>query len=160
MIFSGESVLALVFSFGPKSPFGVLVIPICDRLGSDQLKKETFFVAVDSLQNIVKLSEEKCDDSDVIPGIIIISEKENHYFITFGNFICPANIDRVKQKLDQANNLTNDQLINNDVFKDYDKLGNAIMHLRKNSEKQIDYNFFEVDENNYFFLIQTVVLIS
>jgi len=123
-------------------------------------KKETFFVAVDLLQYIVKLSEERCNDSENTPGIIIINEKENQYFITFGNFICSGNIDRVKKKLECANNLTNEELVDNNVFGKNDKLGNAIMDLRKKSEKQIDYYFFKVDDDNYFFLIQTVVLIS
>jgi uncharacterized protein YjfI (DUF2170 family) len=123
-------------------------------------KKETFFLAVDSLQNIVKLSEERCDDTDVIPGIIIISVKENQYYITFGNFVCSGNIHRVKKKLECANNLTSEQLIDNNVFNENDKLGKAIMDLRVKSENPIVYNFFNVEDDNYFFLIQTVVHIS
>jgi uncharacterized protein YjfI (DUF2170 family) len=123
-------------------------------------KKETFFLAVDSLQNIVRLSEERCNDTDVIPGIIIISVKDSQYYITFGNFVCSGNIDRVKKKLESVNHLNNEQLINNNIFNENDKLGKAIMELRIKSERPIDYNFFGIDDQNYFFLIQTVVHIS
>jgi hypothetical protein len=66
-------------------------------------KREVFFVAVDSLQNIVRLAEEKCSSSETIPGIIIISEKNNEYLITFGNFVCNDNIDVVRQKIEYVN---------------------------------------------------------
>ena len=120
-------------------------------------RKETFFVAVDSLQNIVKLSEERCFDSDIAPGIILINEVDNKYCITLGNYICPDNVARVKKKVEHVNQLSQEQLKNDEVFNPLDKLGNAILDLRKKSEKPIHYSIFKVDEDNHFFLIQTAV---
>jgi len=160
-IINEENILIIFNGFFNQESFINLLGTLDGQTGISQSeKKEVFYITIDSLQNIVKLSEEKCSGNNDIPGVILISEKNNEYLFTVGNFICNSNIDKVKQKLEYVNQLEEVQLSEKRIFDDNDKLGNAVFDMRIKGKTKINYNFFKFDEKSHFFLIQTSVSMS
>src|SRR5919112_26303 len=75
------------------------------------IKRKVFNVMVESLQNIVKHSDELVDgETRSHAAIFLIGREANRYTIMSGNPIRKSNIPALKQKLEQINGLDKDGL--------------------------------------------------
>ena len=127
-----------------------------------KIKKKVYNVLVECLQNLYHHLDEVSDtESDKIrSAIFTIGKLDNKYSIITGNYILNENINGLRNRLDEVNALSKDQL------KDYYKriLNNGEMSMkgggglgmidiaRKTGEK-LDYNFLEIDNKVSFFTL-------
>ncbi len=134
-----------------------------DNLQEDsKTKKKVYNVLVECLQNLYHHMDDATDGKGDKnrSAIFMISKEEYSYNIITGNYILNENIHGLKQRLDEVNALSKDQL------KDYYKsvLNNGEMSLkgggglgmidiaRKTGEK-LDYNFLDIDKKVSFFTL-------
>jgi len=131
-------------------------------IGTLDLKKKVFNVMVEMLQNIVKHAT-KNDEENINgnPGIFFISNKNDSYSLSTGNYVHNAEVDILKSKLEHVNSLNEEEL---EVFYGHSLLnfeidnskeaGLGIIDLRLKSGKRLDYNFSKVNEKVTFFTLQ------
>ena len=129
-------------------------------------KKKVYNVLVECLQNLYHHMDDATNENGFKErsAIFMIGKNENGYNIITGNYILNDGVLGLKNRLDEVNSLTKDQL------KDYYKsvLNNGEMSLkgggglgmidiaRKTGEK-IDYNFLEINDKISFFTLNIKV---
>lgn len=125
-------------------------------------RKKVYNVLVECLQNLYHHMDEisETEDDKVKSAIFTIGKMNNKYTIITGNYIGNENIQGLKNRIDDVNALSKDEL------KDYYKkvLNNGEMSLkgggglgmidiaRKTGEK-LEYNFLEIDNKVSFFTL-------
>lgn len=121
-------------------------------------------VMVEMLQNIIKHG--KIDEEmGGVPGIFFIQQKENDDFeLTSGNYVDKQKAEEMKSKIDYINSLSKEELeeyydkilldIDNTTSK---KSGLGLPDLRLKSGEKLLYNLHKLDENLYFYVLQTTV---
>jgi hypothetical protein len=118
-------------------------------------------VLVELLQNIVKHADNNNGVTDWKPGIFLINEKDNEFFLTAGNYISSQKIKDFRGKIDNINKLDEKGL--SDYYRknlmDFAnpspiKTGLGIVDMRRKSGRTLDYHFKEINENYSFFTIQ------
>lgn len=127
-----------------------------------KIKKKVYNVLVECLQNLYHHMDDATDQfgDKNRSAIFMIGKLKNSYNIITGNYILNENIHGLKQRLDEVNALSKEEL------KDYYKkvLNNGEMSLkgggglgmidiaRKTGEK-LEYNFLEIDNKVSFFTL-------
>jgi len=121
-------------------------------------------VMVEMLQNIIKHG--KIDEEmSGVPGIFFIQQMENDDFkLTSGNYINAETSDEVKEKIDYVNSLSKEELEEyyDKILLDIDnisskKSGLGLPDLRIKSGEKLVYNFHKLEDNLYFYILQTTV---
>ncbi len=127
-----------------------------------KIKKKVYNVLVECLQNLYHHMDDATDHNGDKnrSAIFMIGKNNGAYNIITGNYILNENIHGLRQRLDEVNALSKEEL------KDYYKkmLNNGEMSLkgggglgmidiaRKTGEK-LDYNFLEIDNKVSFFTL-------
>ncbi|MBS1635289.1 MAG: SiaB family protein kinase [Bacteroidetes bacterium] len=127
-----------------------------------KIKKKVYNVLVECLQNLYHHMDDATDHNGDKnrSAIFMIGKNNTAYNIITGNYILNENIHGLKQRLDEVNSLSKEEL------KDYYKqvLNNGEMSLkgggglgmidiaRKTGEK-LEYNFLEIDNKVSFFTL-------
>jgi len=118
-------------------------------------------ILVELLQNIVKHADNINGIQDWKPGIFLISEKDDEFVLTSGNYINNNKIDFLKNKLNNVNELDDKGLasIYRKNLLDFENLnhlktGLGIIDIRRKSGKQFEYNFDDMKNGYSFFTIQ------
>ena len=125
-------------------------------------KKKVYNVLVECLQNLYHHMDDATNENGFKErsAIFMIGKNENGYNIITGNYILNDGVSGLKNRLDEVNSLTKDQL------KDYYKsvLNNGEMSLkgggglgmidiaRKTGEK-LEYDFLDIDNKVSFFTL-------
>jgi len=135
--------------------------------GSESAKKKVFNVIVEMLQNIVKHGDSNYDKYKGNPGLFFISEKNNGYVITTGNFVKQEKLKEIQGKLEHLNKLSNKEVVDyydenlmNFENEDSKKTGLGFLDLRIKSENELNYNFYKIDNEYAFFSLQTTISIK
>ena len=131
-----------------------------------KMKKKVYNVLVECLQNLYHHMDDVADSYGDInrSAIFMIGKNKNVYTIITGNYILKENVHGLKNRLDEVNALSKEEL------KDYYKkiLNNGEMSLkgggglgmidiaRKTGEK-LEYNFLEIDNKVSFFTLNIKV---
>jgi hypothetical protein len=124
-------------------------------------KKKTLYMLVEMLQNISKHGVLKNGERE---GIFMISQKNNHYVLTAGNYIESDAIPVLKEKLENTIHLDKDQL--NKAYKDAlfnsepsinGNAGIGLIELCKYSTEKISYTFTTINEKLSFFSLSITV---
>jgi hypothetical protein len=97
-------------------------------------------------------------------SLVIYSKTDNGYTVTTGNVLPSANINNLKSKLDEINNLQADeirnvyrQMLSNSEFSDKGGAGLGLIEMAKKTGNKLDYDFVPLDEEfSYFILSKTV----
>lgn len=124
------------------------------------VKMKMFNMVVEMLQNLVKHADHyKLNNITGKYGIFFISENNNNFILTSGNYINNTKIDKLEKHLEYINSLDNIELnqLYNDNLLNFDKthtnpgakLGLVVMKLK--SQYKFDYHFRKVDNNFSFF---------
>ena len=129
----------------------------------NSIKRKVFNVMVECLQNIVKHSHK--GDNILDKAIFIIGQTENTYKIATGNFIAQKEVDSLKGKLEQVNQLDKDGLktLYKDLIKNKDGLsekggaGLGLVDIARKSGNRIDYQFNSYDQDHSFFSLKTSI---
>lgn len=129
-----------------------------------KIKRKVYNVLVECLQNLYHHMDEIPKGTDGEPdkkirsAIFMIGKLDNQYNIITGNYIRSGNVDSLKNRLDEINKLSKEEL------KDYYKLvlnngemsskgggGLGMIDIARKTGQKLNYNFQPVDDNYSFF---------
>ncbi|MDF1549116.1 MAG: SiaB family protein kinase, partial [Bacteroidales bacterium] len=129
--------------------------------------KKVYYIMVEMLQNISKHGDNMEEYADGTSGIFYLSQTDEEYILTSGNFVKNERIDGFKERLEFLNDLSEDEL--NDYFNkilldqtavDPQKTGLGFIDMRLKTHRKIAYDFTKVDENYSFFTLQTSIKLN
>ncbi len=124
-----------------------------------KMKKKVYNVLVECLQNLYH----HMDDTVSITGerrsaIFMISRDNDGYLIVTGNYIANENVTGMKNRLDEVNALTKDelkeyykQILNNGEMSLKGGGGLGMIDIARKTGQKLGYNFEQIDEKVSFF---------
>ena len=119
---------------------------------------------VEMLQNISKHGENIEEYPEGNSGIFYLSQTDEEFILTSGNFVENSKVDAFKARLEEINELNEDQL--NDYFNailldqsavDPQKTGLGFIDIRLKSHRKIAFDFTTVNDTYSFFTMQTSI---
>ncbi len=121
-------------------------------------------VMVEMIQNIIKHGSKEESDSGV-PGIFFVQQRDNGDFVlTSGNYINEKDAKELEEKIVYVNSLSKEELEDyyDKILLDLDsitskKSGLGLPDLRIKSGRKLIYNFHKLEEDVYFYILQTTV---
>ena len=124
-------------------------------------RKRLFMFVLESLQNVSRHSNQS-QHADM--SLVVYSRADNGFTVTTGNVLPSANINDLKVKLDEINNLqTNEirnmyrQMLSTSKFSNKGGAGLGLIEMAKKTGNKLDYDFVPLDnEFSYFILSKTV----
>ena len=133
-------------------------------IGAVDVKKKLFNIMVEMLQNIVKHGEKKDGELGGNPGIFFISESNNSYKLSSGNYIKKSIVQELSEKIDYVNSIDGEKLdmfytqrlLNFDIDSSKEA-GLGIIDLRMKSGNKLLYSFSEVNDTISFFSLQIII---
>jgi len=122
-------------------------------------------VMVEMIQNIIKHGAKEKDDNGA-PGIFFIQQKDQGDFVlTSGNYMQKKDAEILEDKIVYVNNLSKEELGDyyDKILLDLDsvsskKSGLGLPDLRIKSGQKLTYNFHKLEEDLYFYILQTTVI--
>jgi len=121
-------------------------------------------VMVEMIQNIIKHGEQVDENTEGVPGIFFLAQQEENFTLTSGNFIKEEPKNVIEKRLQFVNGMTNDELSEyyDQILLDFElgdskKTGLGFSDLRIKSGRPLTYHFHPVEDNNYFYILQTEV---
>lgn len=129
------------------------------------IKRKVFNVMVESLQNIVKHSDELVDgETRSHAAIFLIGREANRYTIMSGNPIRKANIPKLKQNLEKINALDKDglkelykEIIKNTTISEKGGAGLGFVDMARKSGSKLEFEFPEMSTDYCFFSLKVNV---
>tara|TARA_B110000211_G_C14081853_1_gene554953 strand:+ start:1318 stop:1917 length:600 start_codon:yes stop_codon:yes gene_type:complete len=138
---------------------------------SGKVTKKVYHVMVECLQNISKhandtssVGSNSLEKGLVKNGIFVVGRNEGSYFVTSGNPIDKDNIESLKNMIDHINSLDKDEI--KALYKEKLKAsrlsetggaGLGFIDMVKKTGNKLAYCFKKIDNDNYFFLLRTLV---
>lgn len=124
----------------------------------DIVRKKIFNIMVEMLQNISKNAIDKDNaDSGHIP-IFMIAESDSAYFLISSNKILSKDIDKIKNRIDQVNELDSAGLKQlyketrlNSRFSEVGGAGIGIIDMARKSGERLNYDFTTIDQEHSMF---------
>jgi hypothetical protein len=124
-------------------------------------RKRLFMFVLESLQNVSKHTEQN-QHADM--SLVVYSKTNSGYTVTTGNVLPSSNINDLKSKLEEINNLQPDeirkvyrQMLSTSEFSTKGGAGLGLIEMAKKTGNKIDYDFVDLDDNfSYFILSKTV----
>ena len=130
------------------------------------IRKKVYNVLVECLQNLYHhLDEVSETESDKIrSAIFTIGKVDNKYSIITGNYILNENIFGLKNRLDEVNSLTKEELkeyykrvLNNGEMSLKGGGGLGMIDIARKTGEKLEYNFLEIDNKVSFFTLNIKV---
>ncbi len=159
-----ENVL-IIFNgiFNQESLINLLSIIESQMMSQPALKKKVFNIMVELLQNIVKHGINP-NNLEGNPGLFYISNSEVGYKLHTGNYIKTEDIEDLKRKIDQVNQLNKKELnefydkrLFNFQIDNSKESGLGLIELRLKSNSELAYAFKKIDEHTHFFTIEITI---
>ena len=136
-----------------------------------KVAKKVYHVMVECLQNIAKHADDTAANSSnslqaglVKNGIFVVGKDKEQYFITSGNPINLENINSLQEMLDHINSLDKEGIkalykekIKASRLSETGGAGLGFIDMVKKTGNKLTYCFKQVDADNYFFLLRTMV---
>jgi len=126
--------------------------------------KKVYYIMVEMLQNISKHGENIDDYPEGNSGIFYLSQTDEEYVLTSGNFIENSKVEAFKERLEMINELNEDEL--NEYFNkilldqsavDPQKTGLGFIDIRLKSHRKLAFDFTKVNDVISFFTLQTSI---
>lgn len=129
------------------------------------IKRKVFNVMVESLQNIVKHSDEMVDgETRSHAAIFLIGREANRYTIMSGNPVRKSNVQALKESLDKINNLDKEglkelykEIIKNTTISEKGGAGLGFVDMARKSGERLEYAFPEMTPEYNFFCLKVIV---
>lgn len=134
--------------------------------------RKVYNVLVEALQNLYHHQEVPSKEllSNIpLKGITsyvfcVLAKDNGSYKITAGNFIKKADTKKLRDRMDQLNSLSQDELknlykiiLNNNEFSEKGGGGLGFIEMARKSNSKFGYDFINVDEKFNFFLFEVLV---
>lgn len=121
--------------------------------------KKTYNTLVECLENINKHSSDEQKDGKN-EGLFVLSQDDTGFYINVGNLINNSDEQDLRIKLDQANNMTREELkeryreiIKNGSISNKGGAGLGIIDIAIKSGSKLNYEFHEYNEKLKFFTL-------
>jgi len=121
-------------------------------------------VMVEMIQNIIKHGQQNDESVDGVPGIFFLAQQDDCFTLTSGNFVKDTAKEVIQKRLEFVNSMTDEDLSEyyDKILLDFElgdakKTGLGFSDLRIKSGKRLTYNFHKVEDENYFYILQTEV---
>ncbi|HEY0655010.1 MAG TPA: SiaB family protein kinase [Chryseosolibacter sp.] len=129
------------------------------------IKRKVFNVMVESLQNIVKHSDELVDgQTKSHAAIFLIGREANRYTIMSGNPIRKSNIPKLQKSLEHINGLDKDglkelykEIIKNTTISEKGGAGLGFVDMARKSGGKLEFEFPEMSPDYCFFCLKVNV---
>jgi hypothetical protein len=130
-----------------------------------KMKKKVYNVLVECLQNLYHhLDEVNETDDKIRSAIFTIGKLDNKYSIITGNYILNENISGLRNRLDEVNSLSKEQLkeyykkvLNNGEMSLKGGGGLGMIDIARKTGEKLEYNFLEIDNKVSFFTLNIKV---
>lgn len=131
-----------------------------------KIKKKVYNVLVECLQNLYHHLDEVSETaSDKIrSAIFTIGKLDNKYSIITGNYILNENINGLRNRLDEVNSLSKEELkeyykkvLNNGEMSMKGGGGLGMIDIARKTGEKLEYNFLEIDNKVSFFTLNIKV---
>ena len=130
-----------------------------------KIKKKVFNVLVECMQNLYHHTDDrkalKEQDSSVI---LMIAKKENGYCIITGNHVLNKNVEILKSRIDEINEMSREEMkayyksiLNNGTYSEKGGGGLGIIDIARRSGQKLEYGFVKVDNENSFFSLNVSI---
>jgi len=130
---------------------------------SSKTKKKVYFILVESLQNITR-HQSKPDVDGLLDDFFIIQKTEESYLITSGNIIKTADVEPLKNKLQEINSLDPEklrayyqELLSNLEFSDKGGAGLGLLEMLRKSGNKLVFDFVKLNDTYTYFYFQAKV---
>lgn len=124
-------------------------------------RKRLFMFVLESLQNVSRHSNGTAHSN---MSLVVYSKQSGGYTVTTGNVISTANIEDLKKRLDEINNLATDeirnvyrQMLSNSEFSSKGGAGLGLIEMAKKTGNKLDYDFLNIDDQNSYFILSKTV---
>lgn len=133
---------------------------IKSRLSMNKKIKKIFSVFIELSQNIMHYSseKEKVGDKEIGVGILLFLESDNTYNIISGNLMSNDKVEKLRNHIDKLKSMNQEDLkeiYNEQIRKirtsESKGAGLGFIDICRKSEGNINYEFFQIDDNNTFF---------
>ncbi|MGM0582428.1 MAG: SiaB family protein kinase [Bacteroidota bacterium] len=129
---------------------------------NSRTKKKVFNILVEVLQNIYHNQEEIKNSEASIQEIMVMVVKNNtSYEVISGNFIKQQNTENLKKRIEEINQLTNDELrakyrskLDEGVFFETGRAGLGIMDMVRKSGQPLKFGFKSINDEYAYFSLQ------
>lgn len=132
---------------------------------SNQVQRKVFNVMVECLQNISKHADTMSEDTDdERRGIVLVSHGDTSYNVITGNVIKKDKREKLEQSLQHINSLDKEglsalykQQIKEGRLSEKGGAGLGFIDIAKKSGNKIEYQFKELTDDLFFFIIITTI---
>lgn len=131
-----------------------------------KMKKKVYNVLVECLQNLYHHMDDVADGTSDVnrSAIFMIGRNADNYTIITGNYILNENVSGLKNRIDEVNSLSKDQLkeyykqvLNNGEMSLKGGGGLGMIDIARKTGEKLDYNFLEIDNKISFFTLNIKV---
>ncbi|MCJ7448344.1 MAG: SiaB family protein kinase [Bacteroidales bacterium] len=124
-------------------------------------RKRLFMFVLESLQNVSRHSDNNLHAN---MSLVVYSKLNRGYTVTTGNVISSSNIDDLKRRLDEINNLETEEIrsvyrhmLSTSEFSSKGGAGLGLIEMAKKTGNKLDYDFVNLDNDNYYFILSKTV---
>ncbi len=136
-----------------------------DKAGENaKIKKRVFTIMVEGLQNITRHQEVEESKEKVESGVFMLQDFEGKYFITTGNPIYNANIEKLTGQIEKINNLDSEELkqyyksvLNDNIISAKGGAGLGLIEMARKSGKKLVYDFVKKNDDISYFYLNTEI---
>jgi len=133
--------------------------------GDKKAALKVFAIFVEQVENVINYSVEKDhEDSQLSFGIVVIGNKDGHFFISGGNKILTEKVPKLESNLNKLTAMDKDELKvyykeKRRAAKEDDSKGAGIgfIEMARKSTKPIEYSFENIDSQYSFFTIKITI---
>ncbi len=124
-----------------------------------KIRKRVFNVLVECLQNVyLHMDKNKEFDGN---AMLILGKKEENYFIVTGNQVLKNKANKLKEKLDDLNNLSSEELrdlytevLMEEDMSDEGGAGLGLIDIIRKSKNKVQYKFDNINNDQCFFSLK------
>jgi len=136
---------------------------------STKLKKKVYHIFVECIQNLFHHSDNPTGTSgnefpDRFGTIVLAHETDPPFRISTGNFVKNENVSRIKDRIDQVNSMTVEEIkmlyleiLGNETFSSKGGGGLGILDIARRTGNKLSYNFYPYDEGFMFFALDIYI---
>jgi len=124
-------------------------------------RKRLFMFVLESLQNVSRHSDNNIHSN---MSLVVYSKLDKGYTVTTGNVISSSNIDDLKRRLDEINNLEAEKMrsvyrhmLNTSELSSKGGAGLGLIEMAKKTGNKLDYDFIHLDDDSYYFVLSKTV---